>query len=96
MIGRTPKLCLAVLATAALAASSAYAFGTFDPVKNYNTGDNPQSVAAANFNADGFRDIVTADFNDNKVSVLLNKGDGTFNPFTQYDVGAEPRAVATG
>jgi hypothetical protein len=45
----------------------------------YPVGRNPHSVALRDMNKDTHVDIVTADFSDDTVSVLLNNGDGTFN-----------------
>ncbi|WP_020476078.1 beta strand repeat-containing protein [Zavarzinella formosa] len=41
-------------------------------------GQVPQSVSVGDVNGDGKPDLVTANFNDNTVSVLLGNGDGTF------------------
>jgi Ca2+-binding RTX toxin-like protein len=46
---------------------------SFDPAANYPVvGSSPQSVAVADINGDGKLDLVTANFNSNNVSVLLN------------------------
>jgi FG-GAP-like repeat len=49
---------------------------------HYLTGANPQRVVIADFNADGKRDIATANCNPSthvgSISVLLGNGDGTF------------------
>ena len=44
-------------------------------------------MALVDLDGDGFLDIVTADFTDNTVSVLMNKGNGTFKPRTTVLVG---------
>ena len=41
---------------------------------------DPYSVAVADVNGDGKPDLVTANYGDNTVSVLLGNGDGTFQP----------------
>ena len=54
--------------------------GGFAPVSNYSTGPSslPQGIAVADVNGDGRPDLVTANDNNNTVSVLLNTG--TFTP----------------
>jgi FG-GAP-like repeat len=76
--------------------------GTFQPQAAYTVTDangngiGPASVAVGDFNNDGNLDIVTADYSDGFVSVLLGNGDGTFqNPVT-YAVGNNPISVAVG
>ena len=61
--------------------------GTFDPDASYAVGDSPRSVFAADLDGDGDLDLVTADRDNDRVSVLLNNGDGTFAPRSAYDVG---------
>ena len=60
-------------------------------------GENPNSLgslAVGQFNSDGFPDIVTANYGDDTVSVLLGKSDGTFQqPAATYAVGIGPYAV---
>ncbi len=71
--------------------------GTFKPQNPFSVGDLPQSFAVADFNEDGYDDIVTANTFSNDISVLLSKGeDGNFFPKVDYDVGSGPRGVTTG
>ena len=58
-------------------------------------GGDPQPVAALSddLNGDGFRDIVTANYGSNTVSVLLNDGSGNFSVFTNYAVGTAPTSL---
>jgi hypothetical protein len=58
--------------------------------------DAPDSVALADFNRDGNLDIVTANGNNNNVSVLLGIGNGTFQTNQDYAAGSAPAAVAVG
>lgn len=45
---------------------------TFAPAQTFATGDTPNSIVAIDLNGDGLLDIVTANENDNTISVLLN------------------------
>jgi hypothetical protein len=55
---------------------------------------NEGAVAAADLNGDTFADIVTADCDNNTVTVFLNNGDGTFQPGTSYFAGHYPQGVS--
>ncbi len=76
--------------------------GTFHPAASFSVtdraghGTGPKGVAVADVNNDGNPDIVTANYDDNSVSVLLGRGDGTFLPAVTYAVGTAPDAVAVG
>jgi hypothetical protein len=50
--------------------------------------------AAAGVNGDGKSDLVTANFDANTVSVLMNKGDGTFQGKLDYRTGRRSESVA--
>ena len=53
--------------------------GTFASVVNYLTGGiEPRGVAVADFNADGYNDVVVTNNGSNTIGVLLDNGDGTF------------------
>ncbi len=68
----------------------------FDPVATYAAGDYPNSVVAADFNADGTLDLATANYSSSNVSVLLGNSDGTFQPALDSPTGANPLSVAVG
>jgi hypothetical protein len=63
-----------------------------------------QSIAVADFNGDGYADMVTVDggtvstsFTGNgRASVHLNQGNGTFAPATTYNTDMEATSVAVG
>jgi hypothetical protein len=52
--------------------------GAFAAPEAYSIGENPQDLAAADMDGDGFVDLVSANFADETVSVLRGLGDGTF------------------
>lgn len=54
--------------------------GTFQPLATYSAGarSTPAGIVAADVNADGQLDLLTANFNDNSAGVLLGNGNGTF------------------
>ena len=71
------------------------ALGHGTPAPSYTVGAGVISVTLADLDGDGFLDIVTADFTDNTISVLMNKGNGTFQPRTTVLVGNGPDFVTT-
>ena len=52
-------------------------------------------VSVADFNADGYVDIVAVDYSQNQVGVFLSNGDGTFRSPNLYKVGSNPTKVIT-
>src|ERR1700677_3983177 len=60
------------------------------------TGVNPDYVATADLNNDGFQDVIVANFTAGTLSIFLGVGDGTFNLPTTVTVGAGPAWVVTG
>ena len=57
-------------------------------------GSGPGGVAVADLNGDGKADLVTTNYLDGTISVLLSDGDGTFRPAVNYAIaGAGPNAV---
>jgi hypothetical protein len=71
---------------------------SFQTVANYMGGGGADGLAAGDINADGKLDLVTANVNDNTVSVLIGKGDGTFMTKVDYPTGTgtSPAAIAIG
>jgi hypothetical protein len=68
--------------------------GTFTTLATPATGQQPISVAVADFDRDGLPDLATADFNANRVTVLRNNGNGTFSTLATPATGAGPVCVA--
>lgn len=52
------------------------------------------SIAIADLNVDGISDIVTANFSNNDISVLLGRGDTTFQAQQRFVVGSSPQSMA--
>jgi FG-GAP-like repeat len=55
-----------------------------------------RAIAVSDLNRDGRLDLVTANWDANDVSVLLNRGKGTFEPRRDYGTGRGPNEVAVG
>ena len=60
----------------------------------FATGEHPYDVAIADLNGDGKPDLVTANYADNTVSVLLGNGSGGFTAGPALATGVEPFFVA--
>ncbi|WP_026260711.1 T9SS type A sorting domain-containing protein [Spirosoma luteum] len=54
----------------------------------------PYSVAGGDFNGDGRADLVAANLNTDRVSVLLGNGGGGFGAPTDFAVGSSPHRIA--
>ena len=63
------------------------------PLGTFAVGAGPYALAVADL-GNGHLDIVTANYYDNTVSVLLGNGDGTFQQAQSFTVGFAPEAVA--
>jgi hypothetical protein len=63
---------------------------------NYATGGGPMSVAVGDLNGDTVPDVVTANYLDSTVSVLIGNGNGTLRASVTYGTGHQPQALAIG
>ena len=61
---------------------------------SYKVGKNPTAIQSADFNHDGFTDLVTSNISANSLSVLLGNGDGSFQTAVSVRVCKEPRNLA--
>ncbi len=68
--------------------------GTFEAAAYTSVGTRVVEVAAGDVNGDGWPDVVTANLDNNTVSLLLNDGTGKFPSFTNLAVGAGPHGVS--
>lgn len=64
--------------------------GQFEFDASYLLGDEPYNVTTADFNADGYLDIVTTDFGSEELSFLMSNGDGTFAPRIGHSLPSIP------
>src|SRR5688572_3356291 len=87
-----------LLTTAALLVFPLYAKAqiSFPNALVFTVGTGPRSLSQADFNGDGKLDIVTANYSNSTISVLLGLGEGVMGPKTDYAVGLNPQSVATG
>ncbi len=91
-------LAIAALAIAPMTALAAAGALCFAPTP-YAVGLEPSSVALADMNGDGLNDMVIANHQaseEDRISVLINNGDGTFAESVFYGVGARPYWLAVG
>lgn len=73
--------------------------GTFPAKTDPSAGTDPNGLAAADVNLDGFPDLVVASGGSNSVTVLLNNTDGTFQQpaiGTTAVAGSTPLGITTG
>lgn len=68
--------------------------GSLSNATNYVASSGQRSIKNADFNGDGFLDLVVACFNH--AIVYMGNGNGTFMPFVSYPVGLSPFSVVTG
>jgi hypothetical protein len=67
--------------------------GTFGAPTEYPFGVDPRSVAIADFDGDGIRDIAAANFGSGVLSLFHGVGDGTFSDPTFVGLGARAYTV---
>lgn len=63
--------------------------------RNYPSGEYPIAAVVQDFNNDGVSDIVSANGNDQNISVFLGNPDGTFGQANTFSVGAGAAEVAS-
>lgn len=56
----------------------------------------PESLEISDFNNDGYPDIVTANYGDPSLSVLLGSSNGSFSTATNFNVDVRPMYIAIG
>ena len=87
---------VAILAgSVAIAAVGVSSAPSFAPTRHYAVGGRPTFVAIGDLDRDGKADLVTANPDAKRLSVLINRGDGNFR---RVDRAAErkPSSIATG
>ncbi len=72
------------------------AAGWCQPAPQYPTGAYPKFIVSADLRHDGNIDVVTANYHDGTITVLLDNGNGTFQPEQNYPVGQWPTGLAVG
>ena len=70
----------------------------YSPAVNYSTGTATTAicVVSSDFNNDGNKDVVVANFQSSNISVMLGFGNGNFSPAVNYTVGVNPYSVTNG
>jgi hypothetical protein len=60
---------------------------------DYPTGGYSAAIAAADFNGDGFLDLITTNYYSESIALLLGKGDGTFGTHFDFAAGSGARGL---
>jgi hypothetical protein len=68
----------------------------FTSAASFNVGNEPFSLAVGDFNSDGLADLVSANYKDNNVSILIGNGKGSFSSATKFAVGNKPFYLTQG
>jgi len=68
--------------------------GFLSPPTTYPTGPGSQSVLTADFNRDGKLDLVTGNFGDGTISLLLGNSDGSFQARRDSATGGGAMSIA--
>lgn len=87
----------AVLTVVALFTAQGLAWAgapTFATHVEYTAADMRVDVRVADFDGDGFEDVVSANLGSDSVSVLLGNGDGSLDAKTDYTVDLAPFGLA--
>jgi hypothetical protein len=63
---------------------------------DYATGNGPHLACIADLDDDSDLDMVTADYNDDAISILINDGEGVFTKENGYEAGNGPRSIFLG
>jgi FG-GAP-like repeat len=94
----TPDLAVAYVGANVLSVVPGHGDGSFgDRIAQAGfVRDDPQSIAAADFNGDGRLDLATANFDFMSVSTLQGNGDGTFATAAEATTGSFASALAAG
>jgi len=98
---------VALLAVLVLGSSTTVGAQTvsFIAPRDFGVGPSPVSVAMGDFNGDGVQDLAVADYDSDRVSVLMGNGDGSFQashdfgvwfPINPAPVTFSPHSVAVG
>jgi len=87
------SFCFTLLCFIFLPLSNSFSQPQFDTWTTYWTGHNASSVFVEDLNGDGHLDLAVSNLEDNKVSVLINNGNGTFAPKKDYPVASNPSSV---
>ncbi len=69
---------------------------TLIPKPQHSVSASPEFVAAADFNTDGFLDLVTTNEREDKVTILYGSGQGTFRTAVEIQVGQNVGRVVAG
>jgi len=62
----------------------------------YVTGETPLFVKTADFDLDGFPDLVVANYGSGNAHFFFNNGDGTFSRTRSYDLRGAPTSIDVG
>ncbi|MFE5672941.1 FG-GAP-like repeat-containing protein [Agromyces sp. NPDC056523] len=97
-IARFGLAAVAVVALGFVGVSPAAADVEIEPFNppSYPMGSQPFFLQAADFNGDGYDDLVATDSPFDRVAVLLNEGDASFSATALYPAGDDPGQMDVG
>jgi len=70
--------------------------GSFSLNSDFSVGNRPVDMTIADFNADGLKDIATANDSSQNISVLIGTGNGSFATVVNYTVNGLPTSITYG